>query len=300
MKREIIATILILLFVLHGFYRSFLGVEEAYVAKNHNIDAYSELIDQKMIFNDEFTTKISSAWDIQDDQIKHNRLSTNEAANVIVEDEHAVLTTKQEDDGSLTTPYMTVDHDANNQKFNYGYYEARIKFTNNNDFAKDTVLIDDTNILKPWGAFWLYPLENGADYSTEVDIVENGVAQQVSTSVHEMLNYDVITKADASTWFKGVDYKVNPNRFHQYGVYIEPNETDINASTYTFYLDGHKFATVESEHPMGNQTIHLTMEVATEDYQDGRQGEPIDEISNLADESMIVDYVRVYEYNPNL
>ncbi len=299
MKREIFATLLVLAFVLRGFYSSVLEVEERYVESNHNIDAYSELINQTIIFEDDFNQSINPNWQIEDGTTKYNRLSTNEAENIKFDDDQLVLTTKVEKDGSVTTPYMTLDTDINGNKFNYGYYEAGIKFTNNNEYDDGTTVIPNTNIYKPWGAFWLYPLENGSEETTEVDIVENSTVNSASASIHELENYQVVEEEQASSWFKGQDYGVNPYHYHRYGVYIEPNDTEY-AATYTFYIDGNKVEEIESKQPMGLQTVHLSMEIATEDYQDGLQGEEIKELKQMKEESMFVDYVRVYQYNPDL
>lgn len=299
MKREIIATVVITLFVLHGLLSTITEVEENKVAQNPNKVGYSELIDQNLIFDEEFDN-IKEDWDIQGDEVKYNRLSTNYANNIQVNsDGEAVLTTTQNEDGSIATPYMTVATDDNGNHFNYGYYESRIKFTNHNDYEEGTSVIPGTNILKPWGAFWLYPLENGSGLGTEIDIVENGTAGVVSGSIHEMENYKALTEEQASSWFKGENYDLVPNVYHRYGVYIEPNEVE-GAATYTFYINGKQKAKVKSSHPLANQTIHLSMEIADTDYTDGLQGTNITELTNFEAESMIVDYVRVYEYNPHV
>lgn len=300
MKREIIATIIITLVVLRGLLSTLIDVKHNKVAANPDVVGYSEIIDQDLIFADEFNNSINDNWQIQDNQTKYNRLSTNMAANVqLTDNEHLKLTTKQEADGSITTPYMTVSEDDNGDSFNYGYYEVRARFTNHNNIDDDSDLLPGTNILKPWGAFWMYPIEDGASEGTEIDVVENSTAGNATSSLHELDNYQVIEESEASSWFKGYNYQVEPSVFHRYGVYIEPNETE-NSADYTFYLNGRKQATVTSTHPLANQTIHLSMEIATADYIDGKQGKPIEEITDLKDESMIVDYVRVYEYNPSL
>lgn len=299
MKREIIATIVITLFVMHGLLSTITEVEENKVAQNHNKVGYSELTSQNLIFDEEFDS-IKEDWDIQDNKVKYNRLSTNYADNVeINENGEAVLTTTQNEDGSIATPYMTVDADDNGNHLNYGYYEARIKFTNHNNYDEGTSVVPGTNILKPWGAFWLYPLENGSGSGTEIDIVENGTSGIVSGSIHEMDNYEALTEAEASSWFKGENYDLVPSVYHRYGVYIEPNEIE-GAATYTFYINGKQKAKVKSTHPLANQTIHLSMEVADTDYTDGLQGTSIPELTSFEDESMIVDYVRVYQYNPDV
>lgn len=300
MKREIFATIIITLIVLRGLVSTVFEVEEDIAIKSDRILGYSELTNQALIFADEFDQSLDPKWDVQDEQTKYNRLSVNQAENVAV-NEHGelVLTTKQEEDGSLTTPYMTVAKDDNGNNFNYGYYEARVKFTNHNDFDQGTYLIPGTNILKPWGAFWLYPLENGSGDGTEIDIVENSIVGNVTASLHELSNYDVIPQTKSSSWFKGKEYDLIPSIYHRYGVYIEPNQV-AGAADYTFYINGDKIETVTSTHPLSNQTIHLSMEVSTEDYQEGLQGSTISGFNNIEDEQMYVDYVRVYEYNPNL
>lgn len=300
MKREIFATLVITAIVIHGLLTTLNDVE-ADIAKNSDtILGYRELTDQNLIFSDEFDGKIDSKWQVQDNESKYNRLSVNQAENVEVNDQgELVLTTKQEDDGSITTPYMTLDRDDNNNSFNYGYYEARIKFTNNNNYDEETALIPGTNIMKPWGAFWLYPLENGSGQGTEIDIVENSVVGKVAGSIHELENYAALDKRNSSTWYKGEEYDLIPGVYHTYGVYIEPNQTP-NSADFTFYINGEKIQTVQSMYPLSNQTIHLSMEIATEDFEEGRQGEAIEEYDNVADEQMFVDYVRVYEYNPNL
>lgn len=300
MKREIAGTILVLFIVIFGLMDTISEIRLNKARKDHNYDAYGEIISQELIFSDDFEDSINEKWIIQDNESKYNRLSMNKKENIQLDPKgHLKLITKQETDKSITTPYMTLNEDDNGNEFNYGYYESRIKFTNNNQFPKGDVLIPGTNILKPWGAFWLYPLEHASEETTEVDIVENQLAEQVTASVHELVNYEPLSKKEASSWFKGNDYKVNPNIYHRYGVYIEPNNVE-NAANYTFYLDGKKVAKVSSKQAMGNQTIHLSMEIASEDYIEGRQGEAISEINKLKDEAMIVDYVHVYEYKPNL
>ncbi len=300
MKREIFATIIITVIVLRGLVSTFYEVEYDIAVSSDRIIGYQELINQNILFDDEFTKFIDSKWDIQDDQTKYNRLSVNRTNNVEISDnDELVLTTRQEADGSISTPYLTVSSDDYGNGFNYGYYEARIRFTNNNEFEEGTSLIPGTNILKPWGAFWLYPLENGSGEGTEIDIVENGIAGKVSGSIHELNNYEVIDEENASSWFKGQEYDLVPNIYHRYGVYIEPNDTP-GAADFTFYINGDRIAKVSSTHPLSNQTLHLSMEVATEDYEEGRQGEVIDEYNKVVAESMYVDYVRVYEYNEDI
>lgn len=300
MKREIIATIIITLLVLRGLVSTVFEVEEDIAKKSDKILGYSELVSQPLIFDDEFVDSIDPAWDIQDDKKKYNRLSINQAENVEVNDNgELVLTTKQENDGSITTPYMTLDADDKGNSLNYGYYEARIKFTNHNQFEEGEVLIPGTNILKPWGAFWLYPLENGSGDGTEIDIVENSAVGKVSASIHELNNYTPIPESRATSWFKGREYDLHPSIFHRYGVYITPNDSQLGAD-YTFYVNGDKVAETSSSHPLSNQTVHLSMEIATEDYQEGRQGTSIEDYNNLVLEQMIVDYVRIYQYNPDL
>lgn len=300
MKREVFATLLITAIVLRGLFATFNEVEDDIATNSDRILGYNELVDQKLIFDDEFDGSIDSKWDIQDDQTKYNRLSVNQAENVELNDEgELVLTTKQEEDGSISTPYMTVSEDDNGNKFNYGYYEARVKFTNNNEYDEDESLIPGTNILKPWGAFWLYPLENGSGLGTEIDVVENSIVGKVTGSIHELDNYSALEEDIASSWFKGNEYDLVPSIYHRYGVYIEPNGTE-NSANFTLYINGDKIATITSTHPLSNQTIHLSMEVATEDYEEGRQGQPIPDYDGVLEEHMIVDYVRVYEYNPDL
>lgn len=300
MKREIFATILITVIVLNGLISTVFEVEKEVAVKSDFILGYNELVNQDLVFSDEFNGFRDPKWQVQDDQTKYNRLSVNEAENVEVNEKgELVLTTKQEKDGSITTPYLTLAEDDLGNKLNYGYYEARVKFTNNNEFEEDTSVIPGTNILKPWGAFWMYPLENGSGLGTEVDVVENTIAGKVSGSIHEVDNYSALDEEQALSWFKGNEYDLNPSIYHRYGVYIEPNETE-NAANYTLYIDGEKIETVTSTHPLGNQTVHLSMEVATEDYQEGLQGQPIDDYNGILDEQMIVDYVRIYQYNPEL
>lgn len=300
MKREIFATILITVVVLRGLFSTIIEVEEKKVAENPNKLGYSELVNQDLIFNEEFDKSISTNWKIEDGVSKYNRLSVNQAENIELTDNGSIkLTTKQESDGSLTTPYMTVDTNDFGDKFSYGYYEAKIKFTNHNNFEQGLSLIPGTNIYKPWGAFWLYPLENGSGKGAEVDIVENGTIGKVSGSIHEMNNYAALSKEESSVWFKGKEYNLIPSVYHRYGVYIEPNKVE-GAADYTFYVNGKKLETVSSTYPLSTQTIHLSMEIADENYTDGRQGEGIDELDNLQAESMIVDYVKVYEYNQNI
>lgn len=300
MKREIFATILITLVVLSGLINTVYEVEDDIAVKSDKILGYNEIISQPLIFDDEFVDSIDPSWEIQDNQKKYNRLSVNRAENVTVNDEgELVLTTKYESDGSISTPYMTLDEDDYGNSFNYGYYEARIKFTNHNDFEEGVSVIPGTNILKPWGAFWLYPLENGSGDGTEIDIVENGVAGLVSSSIHELNNYQPLTEDQASSWFKGHEYDIHPSFYHRYGVYITPNNTKDSAD-YTFYINGDKVASVTSKHPLSNQTIHLSMEVATEDYQEGLQGKTIADYKDIVDEQMYVDYIRIYQYNENL
>ncbi len=300
MKREIAATLLILFIVLRGITGTVDEVELNHAKEDPYYDAYGELIAQNLIFSDEFDGDLNLNWVIQDDETKYNRLSVNQAENVTVTEHGKLqLTTKQESDGSFTTPYMTVSKDDRGRNFNYGYYEARIKFSNNNEYPEQTSFIPGTNIYIPWGAFWLFPLASGSGQGTEIDIAENSVSNIVSSSVHEIDNYDAITEESASSWHKGVDYEVDPTHYHTYGVYVEPNLFE-NAATYSFYLDGQKMDTVISEHPLANQTIHLTMEIADELFTDGKQGEEIKEVANFEDETMLVDYVRVYEYNENL
>ncbi len=300
MKREIFATLLILFVVLRGITKTVDDVEYKHDKEDIYYDSYEEIISQDIIFEDEFDGSMSELWDVQDDQTKYNRLSVNQAENITFSDlGNVILTTKQEVDGSFTTPYMSLEQDSNGNNLNYGYYEAKLKFTNNNDYEHDTALIPGTDVLKPWGAFWLFPLAQAANDATEIDIAENSVSDVVSASLHEINNYEPIDEVNASSWYKGEKYDVDPTHFHTYGVYIEPNIYE-NAATYSFYLDGVKVGNVVSQHPLGNQTLHLSMEIASEDYEEGRQGEPIDEVTNFEDESMIVDYVRIYKYNERL
>ncbi len=300
MKREILATLLILFIVLRGLNHTVDEVELDHAEADPYYDAYAELVEQNLIFADEFEEEINSSWEIQDDQTKYNRISVNQAENItLTNDGKLELTTKQETDGSFTTPYMTVDTDSVGNNFNYGYYEARIKFTNNNQYTDGTSIIPGTNILKPWGAFWLFPLANATEEVTEIDIAENSLSGDVSSSVHEISNYEAVVEEKATSWHKGISYETDPSHYHKYGVYIEPNIFE-NAATYHFYLDGELIDTVISEQPLGNQTIHLSMEIATEEYEDGLQGQNIEQVVNFKDESMFVDYVRVYEYNENL
>lgn len=295
MKREILATIVITILVLRGLVSTLFDVKAHKIELSNLSSGYSELIDQDIIFDEEFDGSMSDRWQIQDNQGKYNRISTNMADNIeLTDDDSLKLTTKVNSDNTITTPYMTIDTDDNGDSFNYGYYEAKIKFTNNNELPKGADTIPGTNILKPWGAFWMYPLEQAAGKGSEVDIVENTTADTAAGSLHELDNYAVIDKEHATSWFKGEDYNINPSHYHVYGVNIEPNEYE-DAATYTFYIDGQEFARVSSSYPLGNQTIHLSMEIADTDYSEGNQVKSYPELADFKDESMIVDYVRVYQ-----
>lgn len=244
--------------------------------------------DNDILFYDTFDNEYSlSKWNISTTD-KNSRLSKHSSENVqVTEDGYLELSFTVDDNNIAHTGYISRETDSQNRNFNYGYYEARLAFTNNNN-SNDNLLIKDSNLLKPWGAFWLYPNNNYAE-STEIDIVEYTDASFTSASIHEMNNSIVIDKDG----LKGEKYESNPNEFHSYGVAILPGEN--NTVDYTFYLDNIETFSYNSPTPTANLTLLLTMEFANVNLEeDSLQGKPIPELEDVKNEYMYVDYVYVY------
>ncbi len=244
------------------------------------------------IFFDDFTTnRLNSKWNVFDNTKKSGRIGTLSADDVTIFNNQLKLTTSFKEDGEVTSGYINVNTDDNGNNFNYGYYEARIRFTNNNNLEAKTDELYP-GILKPWGAFWLYPTIHNSSYATEVDIVENQISGSASASIHPMLNQEVLDDSKLNSSFKNQVLTNDSTNFHTYGVAILPNET-VDAATYEVYVDNQLIATYVSDIPLSHQTLHLTMEIATPDYQELLQLDP--KISNqFENESMFVDYVAVY------
>lgn len=256
---------------------------------NCNISA-TKYRENQLLFSDDFsTTTLDNKWLIKTD-FKSGRVGDFTSDNVQVDNGQLKLSTTFDDDGSIHSGYISTTKDDFDNNFNYGYYEARLKFTNNNHLQNGTNYITD-ELLKPWGAFWLYPTELNTSYATEVDITENQTVGLASASIHPMYNQTVLSNED-DIKIKNLELNTSPTSFHTYGIAIQPNQSE-NGATYQFFIDDKPIKTASSNIPLSLQTLHLTMEIATPDYQQLTHIDP-EIASSLHDEAMYVDYIKVY------
>lgn len=244
------------------------------------------------IFFDDFTkNKLNAKWKVYDNETKNGRVGDFKASNVAIVNNQLKLSTSFDKDGSVHSGYITSDTDDNGNNFNYGYYEARLHFTNNNKLGTDEYLLNE-DLTKPWGAFWLYPTKHNESYATEIDIVENQIGQEAASSIHPMHNQKVLSNKEDDIKIKNLIHTEDATNYHTYGIAILPNET-TDAASYEIYFDNRLVTTIVSKIPLSLQSLHLTTEIATPDYQTIMQLDP-ETTKNFKNESMYVDYVAVY------
>ncbi len=282
-----------ILFILFGavFITSYFRIAAPFDFNQQNQSIVSYTNNERIFFDDFNQHKLNSKWYVYDQKTKNGRIGTFNNDNVKIVHNQLRLSTTFNQDGSVQSGYINAQNDDNGNPFNYGYYEARIKFTNNNNIADDESEIAP-GYLKPWGAFWLYPLKYNQHLATEVDIVENQSANYASASIHPMNNQQVVENIRDQIDIKNHLLTTDTTKFHTYGVAILPNDHP-DAADYQFYVDNQLITEASSNIPLSQQVLHLTMEFATTDYQSLATIDP-DIAKNLKNEAMYIDYVAVY------
>ncbi len=282
-----------ILFILFGavFITSYIRIAAPFDFNQQNKSTVSYTNNQRLFFDDFNHQKLDSKWHVYDQEAKNGRIGTFSKNNVKIVHNQLRLSTTFNQDGSVESGYINTQTDDEGNPFNYGYYEARIKFTNNNNLADEESEIVP-GYLKPWGAFWLYPLKQNHHLATEVDIVENQSANYASASIHPMKNQQVIEKVRDQIDIKNHLLTKDATKFHTYGIAILPNNHP-DAADYQFYVDNQLIVKASSSTPLSQQVLHLTMEFATTDYQSLQSIDP-DIAKKLKNEAMYTDYVAVY------
>lgn len=219
---------------------------------------------------------------------------TEDAANISVNGGNLVLTALPQTGLHPERTYTSGRiQSAGKGDFKYGRFEARMKFP----VASGA-----------WPAFWMLPTAptayalGGQDWprSGEIDIVENANGNPVvGGAIH--FKDPANPALQAHTYRSGSSPSLAVDQWHEYRI-------DWHADRIRWYLDGEPYFTLEktawnygnysvnpqSENAPFDQNFHLILNLALSDNGDYTQA-PIDHTAFENGQSMLVDWVKVYE-----
>lgn len=234
---------------------------------------------RKLIFEDDFNTLDLQYWSYELGDVRNRSLELQcyKQENVTVEDSMLVLTAKKEAYGGKTWTSGSITGQRK-QKFQYGRFEARIKFP---------------DISGGFGAFWLLgsnfwydyvdggiPISNGVLWPKcgEIDIVETipGKADNIQGN---------IWKYSGGSYKSARSQSIELSDWHIYGV--ELTETQVE-----FFVDDNVYMTITGIDTNDDMRayrlpMYMILNLAVGSY----GGTPADDLEEI---KMYVDWVRVH------
>jgi beta-glucanase (GH16 family) len=227
----------------------------------------------RKVFDDEFNRLNRHVWDSHIWYDGHPNRKWTGFQTV----EHGVLHLRTSRDflGSTGQPYPmnTMTTQSSRKRFQYGYFEARMKWSKGDG---------------AWPGFWLYSYKHATDRNQcatqggEIDVMEGQGSEPRAFygTVHSNTNG---CKPDDQQ--NGNNYQtVGPNltaRFHTYGVKWTPTRV-------TWYLDGHQTHSAPT-YPSDNQPMFLLLQMWTGGWTRDPDGSTPNTIETQ------VDWVRVWQ-----
>lgn len=260
----------------------------------------------QMVWNDEFdgNSLDLTKWNTDDSWGRsqcfgggnfESQCYTDNPENISVSGGHLVLTARPASEAAPEKPYTSGRIQSSGKgDFTYGRFEARMQFP----IASGA-----------WPAFWMLPTAptayavNGQDWprSGEIDIIENanGDPARLGGAIH----FKNPTKSGLNehTYLSGPSPAVPVDQWHDYRVDWHPDKIQ-------WFLDGEKYYELSrdnwnnglypvdpvSDHAPFDRNFHMILNLALSDNGVYTRA-PLDHAAFVAGQSMLVDWVRVYE-----